>query len=279
MAECPSIAYAVPAPTSMSTADLQALYAAQVSPNFQSFNLSMSTFPCGIRNQGTYSFVRTCDDCLQSYRDWNCATNVPRCDDVPVTSLAGATSIALAQSQRPLLSSNQTVYSVNPVPSDFLTDLVRANSTISRTPWLSPQALANYTSSNTSVASVIAGQSPFPYAEVPPCGSLCYLVPASCPPFIGWNCPLPGITLQAGYGALRILPDSSTDGGDAGQIANGGGSGHGIGRAQDRYGNVFCSALGSDVLLAKRTGSANLSKTLSIGLLCLSLYLTTMFTI
>ena len=258
MAECPNVAYAVPAPASLPTDDLIALYAAQFAPQFTAFNLSLSTFPCSSPTFGTYSYLRTCDDCLKAYTDWLCATTLPRCDDIPVAELARANAEAASFNANPVpYNASTVVYSYEPLPDGLQTVLARANASVSRTPWLSPQALAALVAANASVPAGVANQSPIPYGETPPCSSLCYLVAASCPPFFNWQCPLVGKTLPASYGALRVLPDAVTGGGNAGQSANGGGAARGWGRPDDRFGNVFCNALASDVLLAKRTGGAS----------------------
>ncbi|WAQ89759.1 hypothetical protein PtA15_11A450 [Puccinia triticina] len=41
----------------------------------------------------------------------------------------------------------------------------------------------------------------YPYVELPPCASLCTLVAATCPPLLGWACPLPSVSRNASMGA------------------------------------------------------------------------------
>lgn len=92
-------------------------------------------------------------------------------------------------------------------------------------------------------------KSVYPYAELPPCASLCTLVAATCPPLMGWNCPLPGVTLNASYRDPRPVSPLELAGGQQ-SLAGFGGD-----RAQDRFGNVFCNALESDIVYA-RMGAA-----------------------
>ncbi|PLW49686.1 hypothetical protein PCASD_02276 [Puccinia coronata f. sp. avenae] len=93
-------------------------------------------------------------------------------------------------------------------------------------------------------------KSVYPYAELPPCASLCTLVAATCPPLIGWTCPLPGVSLGSSYRDSRPLSPLELSGGHQ-SLAGFGGD-----RAQDRFGNVFCNALESDIVYA-RMGSAS----------------------
>ncbi|KNZ63100.1 hypothetical protein VP01_1189g4 [Puccinia sorghi] len=92
-------------------------------------------------------------------------------------------------------------------------------------------------------------KSVYPYAELPPCASVCTLVAATCPPLMGWNCPLPGVTLNTSYRDPRPVSPLELAGGQ--QSLNG----FGGDRAQDRFGNVFCNALESDIVYA-RMGAA-----------------------
>ena len=205
-----------------------------------------------------YSFVRTCSDCIEAYRTWLCAVLVPRCDDIPSNQTSAAqTAFETAvnnEKNNPAGAQGQTVFSSAAIPSSVQTLLIRTDPIRSRTPFLGPAYLSNLTSTNATFAAlnVTADNSPFPYAEVPPCSSVCTLVPASCPPFIQWSCPLDGVTLEAGYGLLQSLSISQVEGGDAGL------QGGGWSRGSDRFGNVFCNSLHVDVLLAKRASAVRI---------------------
>ena len=68
----------------MDTLSLLALYNASVVPSLSAFNITLSTFPCQDpirKEQGMYSHVRTCDQCLEAYNSWLCAVVMPRCTD------------------------------------------------------------------------------------------------------------------------------------------------------------------------------------------------------
>ncbi|PLW38727.1 hypothetical protein PCASD_11525 [Puccinia coronata f. sp. avenae] len=95
-------------------------------------------------------------------------------------------------------------------------------------------------------------KSVYPYAEMLPCASLCTLVAATCPPLIGWTCPLPGVSLGLSYRDPRPLSPLELYSGHQ-SLAGFGGD-----RAQDRFGNVFCNALKSDILYAQMGNSPHL---------------------
>ena len=92
---CPDLAYSVPSPPEMSTADLISLYNNSLSRSIENFNLTLSTFPCegALRQrQGQYSRVRTCAQCLSAYTSWLCAMRMPRCTDYDASEEARNTS-------------------------------------------------------------------------------------------------------------------------------------------------------------------------------------------
>lgn len=260
---CPSVGYAVPAPPALAYSDVLAAYTAQLQPSLAAFNLTVSTFPCGDPEQGMYSFVRTCADCLTAYTDWLCAVAMPRCDDVPAAQRAVAAA-ELAQFNAAETASTlvdaavnagssppggQTVFNALPVSTVLESRIVRVDPLSSRTPLWAPSVISDL---NLSIP-LTAADSPFPYAEVPPCDALCYLVAASCPPLVQWSCPLPGITSEMSYGRFVNLPPALRAGGDERSlVAAGGKRGASASVGGDRFGNVYCNALGSDVLLARR---------------------------
>lgn len=260
MAVCPQVAHSVPSPPTLPTSDLLSIYTSLITPHLDNFNVSLSTFPCDDRAQGMYSYVRTCADCLVAYTNWLCSIVLPRCDDVPAADLALAqvnTSSFLSA------DTNLSVFFAQPldarpfpqIPLPILGSsipppsyIVRSDPATSRTPLWGPSSLANLTASNESLAS-LALTPPFPYAERMPCSSLCHLVMASCPASLGFTCPVSGVSLEASYGVLRKLQRSEQQGGDQAIDSRG------WGRPGDRFGNVWCNAMGSDVLLVRRTGA------------------------
>lgn len=261
---CPSVAYSVPSPSSLPLPALVDYYSSLVVPHIQNFSLTMSTYPCNNASvDGRWSYIATCDDCVSAYRDWACGVIMPRCTDVPpfgadVSNDAEVTGRAAGDDK------TSTVKSDDEGPGDYgglipfvpQTVLTRSNATLSRTPGLAADSLSE---AFPSLPPSTVGSSPFPYGEVPPCISTCHLVAASCPPFFGWSCPLLSTTLTASYG----LPQADLGGRDVrgGEENSAGGGGE---RAADRFGNVWCNALGTDMAYA-RMGAATSVKALGRG--------------
>mgnify|MGYP001571910435 FL=1 len=206
---CPQVAYAVPAPVGIPTSSLLAFYNATLAPSLANFQRSLSLFPCNDIAMGPYSYVSTCDDCLESYTTWLCATTLPRCADPPSN-----TTLVL----------NETTDASWTLPSSYQQLLFREDPSASRTPSFAP---ANLTSIFPN------GTTPFPYAEVPPCLDVCNVVGARCPPMFSWGCPTtgPGGTGTAGYGQTHRVHEAD-------RMANDPGGGGGL-RGGDRFGNVL----------------------------------------
>ncbi|GAA6053772.1 hypothetical protein JCM3770_005109 [Rhodotorula araucariae] len=245
VAACPSIAYSVPSPLSLDTASLISFFNDTLSASLANFSRTLTTFPCGSKSMGLYSIVSTCEDCFAAYRDWLCATTLPRCTDAPSNATLNDTSAAVAHTDE--LASWF-------LPEEFETALVRSDPAASRTPLFGPANLSTtfpllFNASYPPSAANTRAQSPFPYAEVPPCLDVCNLVEARCPPFLAWTCPrgnegnLHGGTGSAAYGLARDVPDAARMAGD---VADSGLKA----RAGDRFGNVFCNALDSDLVEA-----------------------------
>lgn len=81
---CSDVAFAVPGNADkFSAQELAAAYDDQARELFDSFNTSMDVIQCGeeVDTVDRYSILRTCDDCRESYRQWLCATTIPRCED------------------------------------------------------------------------------------------------------------------------------------------------------------------------------------------------------
>ncbi|GJN93758.1 hypothetical protein Rhopal_006815-T1 [Rhodotorula paludigena] len=229
---CPAVAYSVPSPRSLDTADLVSYFNESISASLTNFTRTLTTFPCDSVEMGQYSVVSTCSDCSAAYRDWLCATTIPRCTDAP-----GDTRLNLSVLAGP---DDLAAWSI---PSDFDTTLVRNDPLASRTPLFGAANLSSTFPSLFNASFPASGanaldESPFPYSEVPPCLDVCNLVEARCPPFLEWVCPrgtagdLKGGTASAAYGLTREVPEGHRQAGDV--------QGSELDmRAADRFGNVL----------------------------------------
>lgn len=231
---CPSVAYSVPAPRSLDTASLVSFFNSTLSASLANFSRTLTTFPCGSKDMGLYSIVSTCDDCLDAYRTFLCSTTLPRCTTrrPPRHSTTRVVPSSLRGTSRagPSRTSSRPRSVGDPAAS--------------RTPLLGPTALGAtfpslFNASYPATAAHAQAESPFPYAEVPPCLDVCYLVEARCPPFLGWTCPrgkvddLYGGTGSAAYGVTREVPRAERQAGDLDRSTL-------DLRAADRFGNVLC---------------------------------------
>lgn len=215
---CPDVAYAVPSPPNLPTANLTAFYNSTLAPSIANFKRTLTTFPCSDISMGAYSFISTCDDCAASYLTWLCATTLPRCTDPP-------SNVTLT-----LNTSDSTSWDI---PSSYQQIVFRQLPNASRTPDFGPDALAQTFPALINATSTATSATPFPYAEVPPCLDVCDLVDARCPPMFAWQCPVTGVggTGTAGYGQTQFVSSAE-------RMANDPGGGNGL-RAQDRFGNVL----------------------------------------
>jgi calcium channel MID1 len=222
---CPWLAHSVPAPPSLDTPSLLALFNATIAPSIFAFNTTLETFPCHAplrKEQGMYSYVRTCDQCLDAYQSWLCGIRMPRCTD--------------ESSPTP----EKSVDPDNLDETDIVTTFHRTSANNSRTPSLPDEA--------------------FPYYEIPPCIDTCHLVAASCPPVISnaFNCPLKTITLEQSYSYpyAKQIVFGNVQGGDDPSYLKRGIKEHGAAtRAKDRFGNVRCNDMGSILLTTRRRWS------------------------
>ncbi|GAA5959376.1 hypothetical protein JCM21900_000708 [Sporobolomyces salmonicolor] len=236
---CPSVAYSVPSPPSLSTTALMSYFNASLSSSLAVFARTLTTFPCNSTQFGQYSVVSTCDDCYAAYRDWLCATALPRCTDAPANATLSSNS-SLVDSSNGLPTWD--------LPASYQSSLVRSFPPASRTPAFAPQNLSTtfpslFNSSYPPVSRNTLDETPFPYSETPPCLDVCQLVQARCPPFLNWYCPVDGGTGTAGYAQTKGVPAGDRSAADLQGSTR-------TERAQDRYGNVYCNALGSDLKMA-----------------------------
>lgn len=219
---CPAVAYAVPAPPGLPTANLTAYLNATVQGSLSAFARTLTTFPCESLEFGAYSYASGCADCSAAYTSWLCATALPRCTDPP----ANATTTNLQ---------NTSTWAL---PDSYQQTLLRDTPSASRTPYFSPALLQdtfpglfNSTRVLSETSSAVRAEDPFPYSEVPPCLGVCQLVGARCPPFLGWACPVEGGTGTGAYGEMGGGSKGSRMAGEGGSVGGGG-------RAGDRWGNV-----------------------------------------
>ncbi|GAA5990338.1 hypothetical protein JCM10908_007324 [Rhodotorula pacifica] len=245
---CPNVAYSVPAPRSLSTPQLLSFYNKTVSASLANFSRTLTTFPCDKEPYGLYSVVSKCSDCLDAYRDYVCAVTMPRCADAPP-------GVALNSTLPDTFDSNGDLIGSWLVPESYQTSLVRSEPFASRTPLFGPANLSSTfpflfnTSSYPPTPANLARESPFPYIEIPPCLDVCNLVQARCPPFLGFVCPKSagstpkGGTGSAAWGQTQVVPATERLANDiyGSSLQN---------RAADRWGNVFCNALESDLTMA-----------------------------
>ncbi|GAA5862046.1 hypothetical protein JCM3774_006151 [Rhodotorula dairenensis] len=244
---CPSVAYAVPAPHSIGTSQLISYFNETVSASLANFSRTLTTFPCDKEPYGLYSVVSKCADCLDAYRDYVCAVTMPRCDDAPPT-------VALNNSVPDTYDSNGELIASWLLPDSYQTSLVRADPFASRTPLFGPANLSSifpflFNQSYPPDPDNLVDESPFPYNEIPPCLDVCNLVQARCPPFLQFVCPKTdgfgpkGGTGTAAWGQTQIVPSTERLANDVygSSLQN---------RAADRWGNVFCNALESDLTMA-----------------------------
>lgn len=248
------MAYSVPAPPALDTGALLDLYNASIAPHIEGFNLTLSTFTCGgpMRSeQGMYSRVRTCSQCLEAYRSWLCAIRMPRCVDYRTGAAAQAPT--LEEEKR------QDDDDDDDSGASRIYTYQHASANTSRTEFLPDAA--------------------FPYSELPPCIDVCHLVAASCPPPISasWQCPAQAVTLSQSYSRPFTLQEPDDDkllawgqavaqGGDDQRYLQAALEKDGQAtRAKDRWGNVICNDMGVIALTQRRRWSGSAIKNAAMG--------------
>ncbi|KAH9916536.1 stretch-activated cation channel Mid1 [Fomitopsis serialis] len=205
---CPSIGYAAPLgnddpATGVTATELPSAFTDNLISGLTNFTVMLTTLACG---RDLYSPIVTCADCQAAYRNWLCIVSLPRCAEYTSTtsSSAAATSTSTSMfgqgtAQEPLIT---------PTPA-----LAVQNASSPRNPNLPPFA-KNYTA-------------------VLPCLEVCYGADRACPPFLGFQCPLPQYTAGQSYGVGYV--DTGEEG-----VVGGGMTGAGT----DQWGNVWCNGPG-----------------------------------
>lgn len=190
---CDEVAYAVPHnPRNQSTAQLRTLFDEYTSNYYQNFNYSLQQIPCNTTDDAQYSLAKGCDDCAAAYKQWLCATSIPRCEDF---TNGNPWLQPRAMGQKSFLNDSM-------MDMDYLSQTYVPMSgapTLEGSPrdqtWLS--AMASNSSRNKFIDDTIT---PGPYKEVLPCEDLCYSLVSSCPAALGFGCPIRGRGLETSYG-------------------------------------------------------------------------------
>lgn len=167
------------------------------------FSRVLSTFPCG---RDVYSPLHECNDCFDAYRTWACFVSLPRCGE-PIQNITAPTTALSAQEGD---NGRQSTFSLKQRPAAS-----------------APRAVG-------------FPASPSAYDELLPCIETCNAVRRTCPPLMGWKCPVPTVNAEQSY-VLGIW--DSWDGMSEGQGVIGipGAMGNGTVPVSDSYGRVWCN--------------------------------------
>ncbi|CAA92236.1 plasma membrane stretch-activated calcium ion channel Yam8 [Schizosaccharomyces pombe] len=80
---CSEVAYAVPGNSSLFSASaLAEWYDQQAYGYYQNFTYTLDLIPCNATSWSAYSLLKNCSDCANSYKNWLCASVIPRCADI-----------------------------------------------------------------------------------------------------------------------------------------------------------------------------------------------------
>ncbi|KAK0565571.1 stretch-activated cation channel mid1 [Tilletia horrida] len=177
---CPSVAYSIPIAPTVGTEIAVAAANLTFEPNMANFSRTVDTFPCGSSYYGQYSYVSTCDDCKNAYRDWLCAIVLPRCTD----SVQDPRTESAASQTGADLTGASTGTNTRLLP--YIVNRNVNGSTTSRRPY------------------VDALLKPGAYGELLPCIYTCHFVARACPPIAGWSwsCPVWDVSAQRDYGTF-----------------------------------------------------------------------------
>lgn len=97
-AMCPGIGYASPVADTQGggakyLTDIPEAYSEVIAENLESFSMSLTAQACG---RDMYSFVSTCADCYDAYRDWVCRMVLPQCADADPAPFENISSLPTA---------------------------------------------------------------------------------------------------------------------------------------------------------------------------------------
>ena len=186
---CSEVAYAVPtnpdkfSPTTGLPA-LAAAYDSYASFMYQYFNYSLQQIPCNTTSSAQYSLAKTCDDCAGAYKQWLCATTIPRCEDF--------------SNPAPYLMPRNT--GQNFVNGSSFNVVGNASISIPGAQVFEQQLLDRVATNQSRNPIIDSEIMPGPYKEVLPCQDLCWDLVQSCPAALGFGCPYSGRGLEDSYG-------------------------------------------------------------------------------
>lgn len=198
---CPSIGYAAPldpidggempfAPITTLPEHLENA----LTTSLNSFSTSLLSQAC---DRDLYSPVSSCTDCFGEYRDWLCRSIVPRC----------------ASQQQTQASTEKAESSSSSSDSDKSSKIpmtVRRNASSPRTS--------------------LSANPAYDYDELLPCLANCRRVDRRCPVFLGFRCPVRGVTAHQSYAYCG--PDEEDDGKCEGESD----------RGANVWGDVWCNS-------------------------------------
>ncbi|KAG8944618.1 stretch-activated cation channel mid1 [Tulasnella sp. 424] len=212
---CPMVSYPIPLPASSisSTSSnstpivdedtLPAAIANNITSSLNNFATLLSTFPCG---RDVYSPLHGCADCYDAYRVWACFVSFPRCTEPlpgsPTTPVTSGSSSTVEP---------QIPFALKPRPAQSL-----------------PRA-AGFPPPTTA------------YTELLPCIESCQTVRRTCPPFLGWSCPVPDVNAAESY-ALGVW-DSWNGLIPGGGLLGQSDMGNGTVSVTDRFGRIWCNGV------------------------------------
>ncbi|KAK9469711.1 stretch-activated cation channel Mid1 [Lipomyces arxii] len=92
---CNGIAYKVPSNSSFTRTELARYYDEVALNYYTGFDKTLQQVQCDVANTSRYTWLRTCDDCRASYKNWLCLTTIPRC--MSPTTVTSRSSLKLRQ--------------------------------------------------------------------------------------------------------------------------------------------------------------------------------------
>ncbi|KAG9016766.1 stretch-activated cation channel mid1 [Tulasnella sp. 427] len=210
---CPMVSYPIPLPASsfggasmtstpiVDESTLPAEISSSIVGSLTNFSTLLSTFPCG---RDVYSPLHTCAECFDAYRVWACFISFPRCSEaLPGAATSGSGTASTNDPQAPFALMPRIAQSA-------------------------PRA-AGFPAPKTA------------YTELLPCIESCQAVRRTCPPFLGWTCPVPDVNAAQSY-ALGVW-DSWNGLVPGGGLLGGSEMGNGTVTVTDQYGRIWCNGI------------------------------------
>ncbi|KAF3930103.1 hypothetical protein ABW19_dt0206328 [Dactylella cylindrospora] len=179
---CSEVAYAVPTNNTLfeSMSRLASFYDTYASSWYANFSYSLQQVQCNTTSDREYSHLRSCEDCDKAYKNWLCATTIPRCADYTSNATFLAVRERVGEDMGPtkvFLEDGRIIDIPNPNGTANGTNGESAGSGDTR---------FRAASRNVLIDEVV---SPGPYKEIKPCMDLCWSLVQSCPASLGFSCP------------------------------------------------------------------------------------------